>query len=76
MTDSSRFDTFLQVRLTTHDKERIKARAKANGENTSAYVRRRALVPLDAHPLRFQIGPERFSDQGFPKTAQAPRSDP
>lgn len=38
-----RFDTFLQVRLTTHDKERIKARALEAGLNTSEYVRKRAL---------------------------------
>lgn len=40
-----RFDTFLQVRLTTHDKERIKARAIEAGMQTSEYVRKRALGP-------------------------------
>lgn len=43
MTDSGHFDTFLQVRLTTHDKERIKARAIEAGMKTSEYVRYRAL---------------------------------
>ena len=43
MTDSSHYDTFLQVRLTTHDKERIKARAIEAGMQTSEYVRKRAL---------------------------------
>ncbi len=38
-----RFDTFLQVRLTTHDKERIKARAVEAGMQTSEFVRARAL---------------------------------
>jgi hypothetical protein len=38
-----RFDTYLQVRLTTHDKERIKARALEAGLKTSEYVRKRAL---------------------------------
>lgn len=42
MTDH--FDTFLQVRLTTHDKERIKARALEAGMQTSEYVRKRALA--------------------------------
>lgn len=37
------FDTYLQVRLTTHDKERIKARALEAGLKTSEYVRKRAL---------------------------------
>lgn len=40
---SQRYDTFLQVRLTTHDKERIKARAVEAGLKTSEYVRKRAL---------------------------------
>ena len=43
MTDPARFDTYLQVRLTTHDKERIKARALEAGLKTSEYVRKRAL---------------------------------
>jgi len=43
MTDSAHFDTYLQVRLTTHDKERIKARALEAGLKTSEYVRKRAL---------------------------------
>lgn len=38
-----KYDTFLQVRLTTHDKERIKARAIEAGMQTSEYVRKRAL---------------------------------
>lgn len=38
-----RFDTYLQVRLTSHDKERIKARALEAGLKTSEYVRKRAL---------------------------------
>lgn len=41
MTD--RYDAYLQVRLTTHDKERIKARALEAGLKTSDYVRKRAL---------------------------------
>lgn len=40
---NERYDTFLQVRLTTHDKERIKARAIEAGMQTSEYVRKRAL---------------------------------
>lgn len=38
-----KYDTFLQVRLTTHDKERIKTRAIEAGMQTSEYVRKRAL---------------------------------
>jgi hypothetical protein len=49
MTDPARFDTYLQVRLTTHDKERIKARALEAGLKTSEYVRKRA---LGINPLR------------------------
>lgn len=45
-----RFDTFLQVRLTTHDKERIKARAIEAGMQTSEYVRKRALGERVAPP--------------------------
>ena len=40
---SGKYDTYLQVRLTTHDKERIKARALEAGLKTSEYVRKRAL---------------------------------
>lgn len=40
---TERYDTYLQVRLTTHDKERIKARAVEAGLKTSEYVRKRAL---------------------------------
>jgi hypothetical protein len=46
-----RFDTYLQVRLTTHDKERIKARAIEAHMKTSEYVRARALgerIPADS----------------------------
>lgn len=43
---SERYDTFLQVRLTTHDKEWIKARALEAGMQTSEYVRKRALGEL------------------------------
>lgn len=45
---TQRFDTYLQVRLTTHDKERIKARAVEAGLKTSEYVRRRVLSGLEA----------------------------
>lgn len=48
---SQRYDTYLQVRLTTHDKERIKARALEAGLKTSEYVRERAL----GEPGRFGL---------------------
>lgn len=46
---TKRYDAYLQVRLTTHDKERIKARALEAGLKTSEYVRKRA---LGVNPLR------------------------
>lgn len=52
------FDTFLQVRLTTHDKERIKARAIEAGMQTSEYVRKRALgEKTAAQTSRERFGP-------------------
>lgn len=58
-----RYDTFLQVRLTTHDKERIKARAIEAGMQTSEYVRKRALG-------------ERLRDRGaIPGRLPVPRTD-
>lgn len=66
---SQTFDTFLQVRLTTHDKERIKARALEAGMQTSEYVRKRALATEGWNDPPSLL--ERLAHEGQKREAQA-----
>lgn len=81
MTD--RYDAFLQVRLTTHDKERIKARAVEAGLKTSDYVRKRARGervggqvtggrPGGYYPTAYSMRPKRY--EGHPAVVEARES--
>lgn len=73
----TKYDTFLQVRLTTHDKERIKARAIEAGMQTSEYVRKRALGERMPHKnYDVHEPPKSFKRLVIASKQQAPRNNP